>query len=92
MTKSPCETLADLYHYFDQLAEQDVDSDTLFTSSYIRGFISLAASEYGDEQQPLSNSLADAVSIQLHQSRSELSPQDRVIVSEYWQKLRGNFS
>jgi hypothetical protein len=91
MTNYKGETLAHLYQYFDQLAEQGVDSDTLFASSYIRGFISLAASEYGDEQQVLSIALSDNVTGQLHQARSELTPQDRLIVSEYWQKLQTKF-
>ena len=32
-----------LYAYLDSLFDQDVDSDTLFASGYLRGVISLAA-------------------------------------------------
>lgn len=84
-------TLADLYQSFDQLAEQALDSDLLFASSYIRGFISLVASEYGDEQQPLSTALAENVTAKLYDARSELTPQDRAIVSDYWQTLQTSF-
>ena len=81
------ETLAKLYQYFDDLAEQEASSDILFASSYIRGFIGLAASEFGDEQQNLSCGLAENVSEKLYESRTELSPQDRVIVNGYWQSI-----
>ena len=83
--------LASLYHYFDEMVSSDADSDTLFASSYIRGFVSLAASVYGDEQQLLSLRLAQDVSEQLHQARTELAPQDRQLVSNYWQELQGYF-
>lgn len=81
------ETLAKLYQYFDNLAEQETSSDELFASSYIRGFIGLSASEFGDEQQTLSIALANTVSEKLYEARAELTPQDRVIVNEYWQEM-----
>jgi len=84
--------LASLYQYFDDMVDADADSDTLFASSYIRGFISLAACAYGDEQQILSAQLAKDVSEQLHQARTELSPQDRQLVQNYWQELQGHFA
>ena len=83
--------LASLYHYFDQMVVTDADSDSLFASSYIRGFISLAAGVYGDEQQALSAQLAQNVSEQLHQARTELSPLDRQLVTHYWQQLQQHF-
>ena len=92
MFNEQCKTLADLYQHFDQLAEQEVDDDSLFASSYIRGFISLVASEYGNEQQALSTVLADNVTAQLYGARSELTPQDRAIVNDYWQDLKNCFS
>ncbi|WP_286233095.1 YfcL family protein [Thalassotalea sediminis] len=79
--------LTDLYQYFDQLAEQDATSDDLFASSYIRGFISLSASEFGDESQEISSALIEHVSASMHASKKELSPDDRQIVKEYWQTL-----
>ncbi|MCJ8320401.1 MAG: YfcL family protein [Colwellia sp.] len=81
------ETLANLYQYFDELAEQDADSDILFASSYIRGFIGIAAGDFGDEQQTLSLPLAENVSGKLHEARTELTPQDRAIVNGYWQSI-----
>ncbi|MFQ3289110.1 MAG: hypothetical protein ACI93V_001332 [Alteromonadaceae bacterium] len=81
------QTLAKLYQYFDNLAEEETSSDELFASSYIRGFIGLSASEFGDEQQTLSIALANTVSEKLYEARAELTPQDRVIVNEYWQEM-----
>jgi hypothetical protein len=84
-------TVADIYQYFDQLVMDDADADTLFASSYLRGFIALSASEYGDEDQLLSTLLADSITEQLIQNRTELSPQDRALVKSYWQTLRVHF-
>ena len=87
-----CENLMSLYQCFDDMAASDADNDALFASSYIRGFISLAASDFGDEQQALSQALADKVSEQLHEARTELTPQDRAIVNQYWHELQGFFA
>lgn len=86
------ENLTALYQYFDDLAEQDADSDTLFATSYIRGFISLAASEYGNEGQALTTKLAEDITNKLHEARTELSPQDKVIVNQYWEELQKSFN
>lgn len=83
--------LEGLYQYFDQLVEQESHADILFASSYLRGFITLAASEFGDDQQPLTQLLAEQVSEQLLQARTELTPADRTIVNDYWQELKTYF-
>lgn len=84
--------LKDLYEHFDQLAmAEDTDPDLLFASSYIRGFLALAASDFGDEQQTLSTALAEKVSKSIDEARTELTPQDRVLVQDYWLALRVNF-
>ena len=85
------ENLSSLYQYFDQLAEEDADADVLFASSYIRGFISLSASEFGDEQQSLSPQLAEDVSEKMDKARTELSPQDKQLVQNYWHELSKSF-
>ncbi|NMP31247.1 YfcL family protein [Thalassotalea sp. M1531] len=85
------ENLTALYHYFDQLADHEEDDDLLFASSYIRGFIALSASELGNESQPLSAQLAGNVSEQLASSKHELTPQDQVLVNNYWQQLLPSF-
>ncbi len=86
------ENLTALYHYLDEQVSQDVSADELFAGSYLRGFISLAGSEYGDESQQLTQALADNISEKLQAARTELSPQDRQIVQEYWQQLNTAFT
>jgi len=86
------ETISDLYQYLDNLFDQDVDSDTLFASGYLRGFISLAATHAGDEQQLMSETLIDNISEQLVQAKAELSPQDSVIVQNFWLSLQAHIA
>ncbi len=81
-------SLADLYEHFDELVSQDTDGDTLFASSYIRGFIALVCSVYGDESQAISHELCESVTTQLSNAKSELSPQDNAVVNNYWLKLQ----
>jgi len=81
-------TLEQLYQYLDSLFEQDIDSDTLFASGYLRGFIALAATDFGDEQQVLTAQLIQEVSDKITAAKAELSPQDSVIVSNFWLSLQ----
>jgi len=90
--KMQFENLTALYHYLDEQVAQDVSADELFAGSYLRGFISLAGSEFGDESQALTQALADNISEKLQAARSELSPQDRQIVQDYWQHLNSAFT
>ncbi len=84
--------LAQLYQFFDCLFEQDVDADTLFASSYVRGIISYASAEYGDEQQKISTELVESVTHKINQAKAELSPQDSVIVNNFWLQLQAEFT
>lgn len=77
-------TVVELYQYLDNLFEQDSDSDTLFAGGYLRGFISLVATEYGDESQAISAELIEGVSDKLTQAKAELNPQDHAIVTNFW--------
>ncbi len=93
MTKpNEIKTLIQLYQFLDDLFDQDVDADTLFASSYLRGFISFAGSDFGGEEQLISNGLVKQVSEQIAQARAELSPQDSVIVNNFWLSLQGKFN
>ena len=83
--------LTELYEYFDQLAVNDADADILFASSYIRGFISLVAAEFGDDSQALTQQLAELINTQLAQAKTELTPQDQAIVNNYWQQIKPVF-
>jgi len=77
-------TVDELYQYLDTLFEQDSDSDILFAGGYLRGFISLVATEYGDESQTISVELIEGVSQKLNQAKAELTPQDHAIVTNFW--------
>jgi YfcL protein. len=81
-------TVADLYLHLDNLFDQEVDSDTLFASGYLRGFISLSATDFGDEQQLISVPLIACISGKLTQAKAELSPQDHLIVQNFWLALQ----
>lgn len=83
-------TLEQLYQYLDSLFEQDVDSDTLFASGYLRGLIASAATDFGNEQQLLSANLIQAVNNKIKATKAELSPQDNAIVSNFWLNLQEN--
>ncbi|WP_077338814.1 YfcL family protein [Pseudocolwellia agarivorans] len=80
-----------LYQHFDDLCLKENNDDELFASSYIRGFIALSASQFGDETQVLSAELANDISEKLTASRSELTPQDQQIISNYWAELKTFF-
>ncbi|HCM48226.1 MAG TPA: hypothetical protein DIS98_12220 [Colwellia sp.] len=85
-------TVADFYQYLDGLFElDDTDSDTLFASGYMRGFLSLVATEFGDENQLVSADLIKAVTQKAMQAKAELSPQDYAIVSNFWLEIQSNF-
>ncbi len=96
-------TLADLYQYFDQLVDGEIEhqdesgfamdniADILFASSYVRGFIALEAASFGDEQQALSSQLAEQVTAKLADARNELTPQDQQIVANFWHGLQKIF-
>lgn len=85
------ENLTELYYFLDNLFDQESSDDQLFASSYLRGFISLSASEFGDESQKLSQALAASIDEKLQTARIELSPQDRQIVQDYWSYLKKAF-
>ncbi len=83
MTKN-LQTVAEVYQHLDSLFDQDVDSDTLFASGYLRGLFSSAVSQFSDEKQALSADIIQEVSDKLVSAKKELSPQDNAIVQNFW--------
>lgn len=81
-------TVADVYQHLDSLFDQDIDSDTLFASSYLRGLFSSAVSEFANEQQELSTAIIQSVNDKLASAKTELSPQDNAIVQNFWLALQ----
>jgi len=88
----PINTVGELYQYLDSLFDQKIDSDTLFASGYLRGFISLSATEFGDEQQVISSKLLANISQCLSAAKQELSPQDHTIVQNFWLALQASLN
>jgi len=89
--KKSFKNIAELYLYLDSLFDLDNSDDQLFASSYLRGFISISVIEFGDESQALSPALASSIDEKLQAARTELSPQDRQIVQDYWLELKEAF-
>jgi hypothetical protein len=85
-------TVSELYLHLDSLFDQDVDSDTLFASGYLRGFISLASANGEDEQQLISLSLINNITEALIEAKTELSPQDNIIVQNFWLTLQAKIT
>lgn len=81
-------TVADVYQHLDGLFDQEVDSDTLFASGYLRGLFSSAVSEFEDEKQEISTAIIQGVSDKLTKAKTELSPQDNAIVQNFWLVLQ----
>jgi hypothetical protein len=92
------QNLSSLYQFLDDICIKEVPSehyslaDELFATSYIRGFITLAAAEYGDDSQILTKVLGDDISKQIKAAKSELTPQDQYIINQYWQELKKAFN
>ncbi|MBL4941979.1 MAG: YfcL family protein [Colwellia sp.] len=87
MLKKLC-TVSEIYQYLDSLFDQDIDQDTLFASGYLRGFISVAATDFGDEQQNVTENLVALITDKLAQAKTELNPQDNAIVQNFWLALQ----
>lgn len=90
-TEKNATNLVSLYQYFDDLVNQEADDDTLFASSYIRAFIGLLVTGTLEEQE-LTVGLSEKVTEALNNAKSELSPQDRAIVNNYWLTLTPYFT
>jgi hypothetical protein len=91
LTEENVANIVSLYQYFDDLVMQEADDDTLFASSYIRAFIGLLVTE-ALEKQALTCELAEKIAEALLNAKSELTPQDRVIVNNYWLTLAPYFT
>ncbi|ALO35575.1 hypothetical protein CMT41_13275 [Colwellia sp. MT41] len=85
-------SVADFYQYLDGLFDlDDTDSDTLFAGGYLRGLLSLVATKFGDESQAISSALIEEVNEKITQAKTELSPQDHAIVTNFWLKVQQRF-
>ncbi|EDP59208.1 YfcL family protein [Vibrio sp. AND4] len=62
--------------------------DELFAGGYLRGHISLSAASCEEEGINDVTELKSRIENSLQDARSELTPADRVIVSDLWQELQ----
>ncbi|GAK24909.1 YfcL family protein [Vibrio owensii] len=62
--------------------------DELFAGGYLRGHISLSAAACEEEGINDVTELKSRIENSLEEARSELTPADRVIVSDLWQELQ----
>lgn len=83
-------TLQQLCQYFDHVIDLD-DDDLLFASSYLRGFIEVAAVNFGNDSQYLSTELANVVAQQLADAEYELSETDSQLVDRFWLSILPRF-
>ncbi|MDW6093489.1 YfcL family protein [Vibrio rhizosphaerae] len=61
--------------------------DELFAGGYLRGHISLAAASCEDDGVTELTELKVRIETSLENARSELTPADRVIVQQLWERL-----
>ncbi|EHA1124559.1 YfcL family protein [Vibrio navarrensis] len=69
---------------------ESASDDELFAGGYLRGHISLSAASCEDEGIDDLAELKKRIQQSLDDARSELTPADRVIVSDLWQALQVN--
>ncbi len=67
---------------------ETASDDELFAGGYLRGHISLSAAVCEEEGINDVTELKSRIENSLEEARSELTPADRVIVSDLWQELQ----
>ncbi|WP_104036820.1 YfcL family protein [Vibrio jasicida] len=67
---------------------ETASDDELFAGGYLRGHISLSAAACEEEGIKDVTELKSRIENSLEEARSELTPADRVIVSDLWQELQ----
>ncbi len=67
---------------------ETASDDELFAGGYLRGHISLSAAACEEEGITDVTELKSRIENSLEEARSELTPADRVIVSDLWQELQ----
>ena len=67
---------------------ETASDDELFAGGYLRGHISLSAAACESEGIEDVQVLKEKIEQSLLDARSELTPADRTIVSDLWQRLR----
>ncbi|HCG5577190.1 YfcL family protein [Vibrio parahaemolyticus] len=67
---------------------ENASDDELFAGGYLRGHISLSAASCEEDGINDIEELKSRIANSLEEARAELTPADRVIVSDLWQELQ----
>ncbi|AGB10485.1 YfcL family protein [Vibrio parahaemolyticus] len=67
---------------------ENASDDELFAGGYLRGHISLSAASCEEDGINDVEELKSRIANSLEEARAELTPADRVIVSDLWQELQ----
>ncbi|EGU0164649.1 YfcL family protein [Vibrio parahaemolyticus] len=67
---------------------ENASDDELFAGGYLRGHISLSAASCEENGINDVEELKSRIANSLEEARAELTPADRVIVSDLWQELQ----
>ncbi|EHK7404813.1 TPA: YfcL family protein [Vibrio parahaemolyticus] len=67
---------------------ENASDDELFAGGYLRGHISLSAASCEEDGINDVEELKSRIANSLEEARAELTPADRVIVSDLWQDLQ----
>ncbi|EGR3108184.1 YfcL family protein [Vibrio parahaemolyticus] len=67
---------------------ENASDDELFAGGYLRGHISLSAASCEEDGISDVEELKSRIANSLEEARAELTPADRVIVSDLWQELQ----
>ncbi|EJL6384711.1 TPA: YfcL family protein [Vibrio parahaemolyticus] len=67
---------------------ENASDDELFAGGYLRGHISLSAASCEEDGINDVEELKSRIANSLEEARTELTPADRVIVSDLWQELQ----
>ncbi|HHC6694035.1 YfcL family protein [Vibrio parahaemolyticus] len=67
---------------------ENASDDELFAGGYLRGHISLSAASCEEDGINDVEELKSRIASSLEEARAELTPADRVIVSDLWQELQ----
>ncbi|EJG0038911.1 YfcL family protein [Vibrio parahaemolyticus] len=67
---------------------ENASDDELFAGGYLRGHISLSAVSCEEDGINDVEELKSRIANSLEEARAELTPADRVIVSDLWQELQ----
>lgn len=67
---------------------ENASDDELFAGGYLRGHISLSAASCEEDGINDVEELRSRIANSLEEARAELTPADRVIVSDLWQELQ----